>query len=432
MSRSALAPGAVALAQAARVLHAVREDGVTLEEALSRLGAVAEPGATRAIASGSLRWYLRLAPLVDALLRPGQVLGPPLHPLLVAALHQIEYSRSPAPVTVNIAVDAARMLNQNAAAGLVNALLRRFLAARAELVARVERSEAAAVAHPRWLLREIRAAAGGAADDVIAANNEAPPMSLRVNLAHGTRADFLARCAADGISAHPGLLATTVVLGEAIDVKRLPGFAQGDVSVQDAGAQHAALLLDAQAGERVLDACAAPGGKTGHILERSAGIDLVALDVAPARLARVQENLDRLGVTAQLQAADLLAADWWDGRPFDRILLDAPCSATGVIRRHPDIKLLRRASDIAGFAEVQARMLAHCAGLMAPGGRLVYATCSVLAAENEAVVEGFLAAHPAWKRAREDLRLLPVPVQAGPGAVTDGFYYASLTNEGSA
>ncbi|MGC4029391.1 MAG: 16S rRNA (cytosine(967)-C(5))-methyltransferase RsmB [Steroidobacteraceae bacterium] len=422
------APGAVALAQAAQAVHAVRFDGVTAEEALTRLGGDAtDLAATRAILSGSLRWYLRLAPLADTLLRPGQLLAPPLHSLLVTALHQLEYSRAPAPVVVNIAVDAARVLNRSVAAGLVNALLRRFLAAREELCARVARSDAAELAHPRWLLREIRSVAGAAADAVIAADNEAPPMSLRVNLARGTRADFLARCAAAGIGAQPGLVPTAVVLDEAVDVRLLPGFAHGEVSVQDAGAQHAAVLLDARPGERVLDACAAPGGKAGHILERTPEADLVALDVAPARLARVQENLDRLGVTAELVAADLAAEGWWDGRPFDRVLLDAPCSATGVIRRHPDIKLLRRASDITGFATTQQRLLQRCAQLLAPGGRLVYATCSILAAENEAVVEHFLAAHPDWSRAAADLRLLPAPRAAGAAAVTDGFYYACLT-----
>ena len=228
-----------------------------------------------------------------------------------------------------------------------------------------------------------------------------------------------------------GLLPTTLVLAQPVDVDRLPGFSAGEVSVQDAGAQHAAPLLAARPGDRVLDACAAPGGKTGHVLEHTPDLaEVVALDVSRARLVRVEENLSRLGLQARLVAADLLDSRWWDGRPFDRILLDAPCSATGVIRRHPDIKLLRRPEDIAGFAAVQASLLDRCAALLAPGGRLVYATCSILPLENGQVVDAFLAAHPGWVRAQADLSLLPVPVSAGPAAVTDGFHYACLENRG--
>lgn len=255
-------------------------------------------------------------------------------------------------------------------------------------------------------------------------------MTLRVNLAKASRAQYLERCEAAGIGADAGMLPATVVLREPVDVEQLPGFMQGDVSVQDAGAQHAALLLDLAPGLRVLDACAAPGGKTGHILECQGDVELTAIDIAPERLARVRENLDRLGFNAQLVVADVGDARWWDGRPYDRILLDAPCSATGVIRRHPDIKLLRRAGDIAGFAAQQLRLLEQCALRLAPGGLLVYATCSLLEAENGAVVERFLAAHPHWSRQRPDLQVLPVPRSCGPHAVTDGFYYACLRREG--
>jgi 16S rRNA (cytosine967-C5)-methyltransferase len=211
-----------------------------------------------------------------------------------------------------------------------------------------------------------------------------------------------------------------------MEVAALPGFAQGLASVQDAGAQLAAELLDAQDGERVLDACAAPGGKTGHILERTPGIaELQALDCDAARLARVQQNLTRLGLVAQLKTADLLMPGWWDGRPFDRILLDAPCSGTGVIRRHPDIKLLRRQEDIRGFAATQLDMLLRCAAMLRPGGLLVYATCSILLAENTEVVEGFLREQPQFRREGADRHVLPRPRGEG-AATTDGFYYARL------
>ncbi len=203
--------------------------------------------------------------------------------------------------------------------------------------------------------------------------------------------------------------------------------------MQDAGAQRAAELLDARPGERVLDACAAPGGKTGHILERSRGeLDLTALDNDPLRLERVRENLARLGHTAQLIAADLNADGWWDGRPYDRILLDAPCSGTGVIRRHPDIKLQRRAGDIASFAAAQLQLLERCAALLAAGGRLVYATCSILPQENQELVERFLQQHRGWRRIQPDIQLLPQPRAAGAAQLTDGFYYACLTREDEA
>lgn len=428
-----LAPGAQPLALAARALHRVWHDGINGDWALEELPLAPESrGAVRAILSGSLRWLLRLAPAIEFLLRPGQSMHPEVRALLVAALHQVEYSQAPAPSVVNIAVDAVRALGHPDAAGFVNALLRRFLAQREEVLARVDGSESTRFAHPRWLLRALRHWGEAAAMGMVEANNESPPMTLRVNLARVSRESLLERLGAAGIGAAPGLTPTALVLAEPMPVERLPGFDSGEVSVQDAGAQLAAPLLDAQAGERVLDACAAPGGKTGHILESAPRLEeLVALDVSAERLQRVARNLARLELRARLLDADLLSPDWWDGRPFDRILLDAPCSATGVIRRHPDIKLLRRETDTAGFAAQQLAMLERCAGMLAPGGRLVYATCSLLAAENSGVVEAFLAGRPHFRRCRADLQLLPVPRRAGPRALTDGFYYACLQSGGS-
>jgi 16S rRNA (cytosine967-C5)-methyltransferase len=299
-------------------------------------------------------------------------------------------------------------------------------------MARIDRSEPARLAHPRWLLRALRSAWPEQATAVIEANNEAPPMTLRVNHARGTRAAALTSLAAAGIEAEAGFGAASIVLAQPRDVAALPGFAEGLFSVQDAGAQLAAELLDAQPGERVLDACAAPGGKTGHILERAGGhLDLTAVDSSAARLERVRENLARLGYGAQLVAADL-NAEWWDGRPFDRILLDAPCSGTGVIRRHPDIKLLRRADDIPGFAATQLTLLERCATLLKEGGRLVYATCSVLPTENDELVERFLQRHGGFRRVAADTRLLPQPASAGAATLTDGFYYACLQKGGNA
>jgi 16S rRNA (cytosine967-C5)-methyltransferase len=421
------------MALAAQGLRAVvRENGCTAEAALQQL--VIDPAdraAVRAIHTGTLRWYLRLAPALDALLKPGQRMPQEVSAVLIVALHQIEYSRAPAASVVNIAVDAVRVMGRANASGFVNALLRRFLRERNAVMAHVDGSEPARLAHPRWLLKALHGALPQQAAQIIAANNESPPMTLRVNLARGTREAALERLAAAGIEAEPGAGAASLVLARPADVHALPGFDEGLISVQDTGAQRAAELLDAQPGERVLDACAAPGGKTGHILERCAGeLDLTAIDNDPVRLARVGENLQRLGLQAQLIAADLGAQDWWDGRPFDRILLDAPCSGTGVIRRHPDIKLLRRAEDIPAFAATQLALLSRSAQLLKPGGRLVYATCSLLPAENQEVVARFLAQHTGFTRVGPDEVLLPAPREAGAATLTDGFYYACLQKGG--
>jgi 16S rRNA (cytosine967-C5)-methyltransferase len=422
------APGSAALALAALALSHVIDEGCTAELALARADVPPhDRAAVRAILSGSLRWYLRLAPAVDALLQRGQTMHPLVRAVLVTALHQVEYSRAAPESVANIAVDAVRVAGQPGASGFVNALLRRYLRERAQVLLAVDRSEPAMLAHPRWLLKAIRAEHGAGAPRVFAANNESPPMTLRVNQLRISRDAMITRLAAVGVVAHVGLTDTALVLEQPMDVAALPGFSEGEVSVQDAGAQFAAELLDAQAGERVLDACAAPGGKSGHILERTPGIgELVAMDVDAERLARVAGNLQRLGLTATLQQADLLKDSWWDGKPFDRILLDAPCSGTGVIRRHPDIKLLRRPDDLDKFAATQRKMLMKCAGMLKPGGRLVYATCAILQGENQMVTEEFLALDPRFMRSQPDQALLPNPRAAGPSTLTDGFYYACL------
>ncbi len=258
-------------------------------------------------------------------------------------------------------------------------------------------------------------------------------MTLRINTRRLDRETCLARLEAAGIAARAAPLAPTgVYLDTPQSVESLPGFTDGELSIQDEAAQLCAGLLAPSAGERVLDACCAPGGKTGHLLEYQPGLrELVALDSDAERLERVSENLQRLGLAATLRAADAGAVeDWWDGAPFDRILLDAPCSATGVIRRHPDIKLLRRPDDVAKLATVQGRLLNRLWQTLAPGGRLLYATCSVLPAENDAVVGAFAAD-------RGDCRVLPIDTDGGLATSCgrqlfprpdghDGFYYALL------
>ncbi|HVS78447.1 MAG TPA: 16S rRNA (cytosine(967)-C(5))-methyltransferase RsmB [Steroidobacteraceae bacterium] len=436
-------PGVQALAEAARAVAAVAS-GRSADDALAAVEASSRRSAVRAMTLGTVRWYLRLRPVVDALLTRNGALTREIHALLVTALHQIEYSRdAPAPV-VNLAVDAARLLGQPRAAGLVNAVLRRFVRESRTLLARVDEDAAARSAHPRWLFEALAAAWPEHCERILQANNAHPPMVLRLNTRRRSAAAYLADLAAAGLrgslpdwaATHAGSAA--VVLDRPVAVGALPGFHEGWVSVQDAGAQLAPMLLEAAPGMRVLDACAAPGTKASHLLESVAGpLELTAVDIDAGRLGRVEENLRRLGLAARLVAADVRDAEaFWDGRAYDRILVDAPCSGTGVIRRHPDIKLLRRAEDIPVFARTQLEILTAAFRLLAPGGRLVYSTCSVLPAENEAVVARFLAAQPQAGPARmprgEALapgglaREAGTQLLCGGAAGTDGFYYACL------
>jgi 16S rRNA (cytosine967-C5)-methyltransferase len=436
-------PGAQALAGAARAVAAVVR-GRSADEALTGSEASSLRPAVRAIALGTMRWYLRLRPAVDALLsRPG-TLARDIHALLVTAAHQIEYSRDAPALVVNLAVDATRVLGQPRAAGLVNAVLRRFVRESQTLLAPAGAESAVGAAHPDWLFEALADAWPGDYSRILQANNSHPPMVLRVNTRRRSAADYLADLAAAGLggclvewtASHAGSAA--VALERPVPVGELPGFKEGWASVQDAGAQVAPMLLEALPGMRVLDACAAPGTKASHLLESAVGrLDLTAVDIDAGRLRRVEENLQRLGLAARLVAADVRdPASFWDGRPYDRILVDAPCSGTGVIRRHPDIKLLRRAEDVAAFSRTQLEILRAAFGMLAPGGRLVYSTCSVLPAENETVVGQFLQEEP-------QARPAPMPRGQGlaPGGIatevgtqllcggaagTDGFYYACL------
>jgi 16S rRNA (cytosine967-C5)-methyltransferase len=427
---------AVVLAQAARVIGQVAFSGSSADEVLRRESG--QTSAVRAISLGTLRWYWRLKATLDALLADTRV-TPPVRSLLLASLHQLEYSRNPPETTVSSSVDAVRLLQQPRASGLVNALLRRFLREREGLLARALADPAAASAHPRWLFERLQTQWPEDWLGILDADNSHPPMTLRVNLARGTREQYQLRLREQGLESQSlDWSPATLVLKHPVGVTDLPGFAQGDVSVQDAGAQFASALLDAQPADNVLDACAAPGGKTGSILERTAGIRLTAIDVDAARATRIDDNLRRIGAHARVVTADLCRdLSWWDGRRFERILLDAPCSATGVIRRHPDIKLLRQAQDIPGFVQIQRTLLQQCLTLLSPGGRLLYSTCSLFAEENEGVVEHVLgcvpgarslpsppgvASPPQSKLRQHGIQLLP-----GNAAQTDGFYYACLT-----
>jgi 16S rRNA (cytosine967-C5)-methyltransferase len=416
------APLAQAFLGAAEVVAAVL-GGRNLD---SVLAAATHDGVLRAAVRDLAAGALRHGGRGDYLL--GRLLERPLgsaevRALLLCALQRLEVRPGDAHTSVDQAVDAAKQLAHGRYAGLVNGVLRSFLRRRDELLAAADADAVACHRHPRWWLDRLAADHPADWPAIAAAGNTHPPMCLRVNLRHGDAAAYVARLAAAGIAAH-ALDATAVMLAAPVGIDQLQGFAAGDVSVQDWGAQHAAPLLDVRPGMRVLDACAAPGGKTGHLLE-SADCELTALDSDAARLARVDANLVRLGLSARLLVADCAKpAAWWDGRPYDRILADVPCSASGVVRRHPDIKLLRRSVDIAKFARQQAAILDALWQTLAPGGRMLYCTCSVFAAENARQMAAFAQRHA---------NALRLPTggehtewQLLPDADHDGFYYALL------
>ena len=431
-------------AAAARAVAAVAGEGRTLPAALSGVADIPDGGrpAVQALAFGTVRWYFELEACLRALSdRPGSGFEPAIRALALVGLYQLAHGATPAHAAVSETVEATRVLRRPRAAGLMNALLRRFQRDGPAILAAAHQTPSARHAHPDWLLEAL---ARDWPDDwpgIAAAGNTEPPMWLRVNRRHASRDEYQERLLAAGHDAESSPYAPDALrLRRPVDVRQLPRFAEGDVSVQDLAAQLVPDWLDVRPGMRVLDACAAPGGKTCHLLEREPGLgSLVALDADAGRALRIHENLARLGLSAEVRVADAAAtADWWDGRPFDRVLLDVPCSGTGVIRRHPDIKLLRRAGDIAGFAARQLELLAAGFCVLAPGGRLLYATCSLLAAENDGVIRTFVAAEQRAEDCSQSARLaLPgaVPLRGlRPGyalpagaADADGFYYACLT-----
>ena len=419
------------LSHTADAVAAVRA-GRSLNDALAACPAPARPG-TQALAFQTLRQLGRAMALRQQLAKKPP--APWLDALLLTALALIwDEAQAPyAPHTlVDQAVDAAKR-HARAQSGFVNAVLRRFLRERESLVAATEKDAVARWNHPRWWIDRLRKDWPVQADALLAADNQHPPMTLRVNARQGDATWYLQRLADAGIAAAaPG--SHTVVLAKPAPVQALPGFADGAVSVQDSAAQLAApLLLGDSAlkpGARVLDACAAPGGKTAHLLEL-AELDVLALDADARRLERVRETLDRLHLQTELKAADARdTAAWWDGRPFDAILLDAPCSASGIVRRHPDVRWLRREADLAALAQTQAQLLDALWPLLAPGGRLLYCTCSVFPVEGKHQIDAFLQRAPDASTRPSPGHLLPVPDNgpqaSAPPAPLDGFYYALL------
>lgn len=419
--------GAEVRAVAARLVTQVLDERVTAEELLPAAGISArDQPLLAALVLGALRWHYRLEWQAQRLLsRPLERRPAALAALLRVGLLQLQELRIPEHAAVSATVDAAALLGARSASGLVNAVLRRFQRERAQLARAALEAPEARFAHPPWLIEALRADHPRTWESILDANNAAPPLWLRVNSLRTTRAEYLEKLAAAGLAGAAARdVDSAVLVAPPVGVESLPGFATGEVSVQDVSAQRAVQLLELEPGQRVLDACAAPGGKTGHILEAAGGRSEVwAVDRDAARIARVRENLERLGLTAKLITGDATASqDWWDGRPFDRILIDAPCSATGVIRRHPDIKVLRRPGDVDRVIGLQARLLRALWPLLAPGGQLVYATCSVLKRENDAQIDAFRADEPAIEPSAGVASLQLLPEEAGG----DGFYYAWL------
>ena len=422
---------------AARALAAVLNGKASLGSSLPPLLDRVEPrdrGLAQDLAFGTARWQPRLALLMDKLLqKPFKAADRDVEALLLVGLYQLLHTRIPPHAAIGETVACVDKLKKSSLKGLLNAVLRNAQRDHEALLAELDRDPVLHTAHPRWLQKRLKADWPEHWQAICAANNQHPPLLLRINRRQGSREAYLAELLAAGIVAEPCAFSRDGIrLLEACDVKTLPGFMEGRVSVQDEAAQLAADLLDLAPGQRVLDACAAPGGKTCHLLEAEPGLSHVtAIDLEQSRLARVRENLDRLGLDAELIAADGRATKvWWDGKPFQRILLDAPCSATGVIRRHPDIKLTRQEADIAALAQLQGELLDALWPTLEVGGILLYATCSVLPQENSDNIGAFLARTPG---ARELDITGPFGLKQAHGRQLlpqdgghDGFYYAKL------
>lgn len=433
--RSVPSAAVTARAVAARVVSRVAVEHRYLETALieqrdQTSGDPSHRALIQELSYGTLRWYHQLHGIAELFLaRSLKKKDAEIHALLLVGFYQLRHLRVADHAAVDATVEAAGVLGKPWAKRLLNACLRASLREEDRIQSLLDGTEELRFSHPAWLIAAVRRDFPAAWERLLNANNQRPPMTLRVNVARVARDEYHALLTKHGFDAfmHPRV-DCAIVLREPVSVDRLPGFREGLVSVQDAAAQRAAILLDAPPGCRVLDACAAPGGKTAHILERAPSADVTALDIDVERLERVRENLARLGLRAHLVAADAVEPTrWWDRRPYDRILVDAPCSATGVIRRHPDIKVRREAGDIPKLLHTQSRILDAVWPCLAPGGKLQYVTCSILPEENALQIREFLARHP---------DAVAQPIEPGADAegkqiVTgdddmDGFFYASL------
>lgn len=431
-----------ARACAARVLLRVISGGHSLSDALpdalQSVADVRQRALVQELSYGTLRWFYRLdALLLQLLQKPLKQRDADIRCLLLIGLYQLTQLAMPQRVAVNETVQATEALDKSWARGLVNAVLRNYLRRADSLEVTADPDVEVKYAHPVWLTKQLQTDWPDDWEAILVANNARPPFSLRVNQRRVTRDEYLAELNARSIEAVPlSHAATGLMLKNPVPVEILPGFSEGVVSVQDGAAQLAAGLLALAPGLRVLDACAAPGGKTAHILEAGPDISsLTALDIDGRRLRRIEENLSRLSLHARLQQGDAgEPSAWWGGQPYDRILLDVPCSATGVIRRHPDIKLLRKPGDVATLVSRQASLLQALWPLLVPGGMLLYCTCSVLFDENSGQISRFLGL-------RADAAEVPISAAWGRGCVhgrqilpgeneMDGFYFACLRKLG--
>lgn len=382
-------------------------------------------GALKDICYGSLRHYKRLEFMLNKLLTSG-LSDENIKNLLVIAIYQLQYTKAGKHTVVDQAVSAIKS-GKPQFAGLVNAILRNYIRKEVELCALADASQETRYSYPLWWIKKINSQYGDQAQEILSAGNTHPPMCLRVNN-RLIPTDSYQKLLEEGNQDARIIGKTAILLQQPVPVEQLPGFNEGLVSVQDRGAQFAAEMMEVKNGMYVLDACAAPGGKTAHLLETT-DIKLLALDKDETRLKRVRENLERLKLKAEIKCAEAQKTkSWWEGQQFDRILADIPCSASGVVRRHPDIKWLRREKDISGFAEQQREILAALWPLLKNGGRMMYATCSIFKEENDDVIDWFQGHNPDAIRIQLNLENT-TSGKLLPSAEHDGFFYAMLEKQ---
>lgn len=424
---------------AVRWLTQVVKDGVSVNHLMAQKEDKLDPqdrGLAKQLLFGSLRFYHQLSTVANNLLnKPLKTKDTDVLMILVSGLYQLKYLTIPDHAAISEAVELTRLLNKSWASGIVNGVLRNYQREAKGLEGHLAKSVQFQYSHPGWMVKRIRADWPDDADYILAENNRQAPMTIRVNTLKVDKSDYLTKLNLLNVNTTPHPLAADgLVLENPLDVTLLPGFNDGEVTVQDAAAQLAVELMDLSAGQNVLDGCSAPGGKTTHLIQRQPAIELTAVELSAKRAEKITQTLKRLGMECKLKVADITDSNaWWDGELFDRILLDVPCSASGVIRRNPDIKVHRLATDIEPLLSLQKTILDVCWQLLKPGGRLVYATCSIFKAENEAQITQFLQTHDAKFVAMPesiDSQLssrASVGYQILPGeAQMDGFYLCGL------